>query len=126
MPRKPNPGLTDREAEIMSILWTLKEANVEAIRQHLANRPSDGTVRTLLGIMARRGLVAHDGSKYAKKYRALVPKSQAQGTAVQRLLQSLFAGSTEQLLLHLVDEGDLDAEQLKRLRQHLDSSDTDH
>ena len=125
MPRKAPQGLTDREAEILTILWTLGEANVEDIRQSLVNRPSDGTVRTLLAIMAKRGLVTHDGSKYAKKYRPLLPKSQARGTAIQGLINSLFAGSTEQLLLHLVDGGDLDAEQIERLQVHLRSAPPD-
>jgi BlaI family transcriptional regulator, penicillinase repressor len=122
MPRKRTQGLTDREAEIMSILWKEKDASAEEIRQQLANKPSANTVRTLLNIMAERNLVADDGSKYGKKFRPLIPQSKARDSALRRLVDSLFAGSTEEMLVHLVDEGEVDIEQLKRLQKHIPSA----
>ena len=59
---KRTQGLTEREGEIMSILWNLDRASVEEIRGRLKNRPSSNTVRTLLGIMVERGLEEDDGS----------------------------------------------------------------
>ena len=122
MPRKRTQGLTDREAEIMSILWKEREASAEEIRHDLAGTPSANTVRTLLRIMAERNLVADDGSKYSKKFRALIPESEARGPALSRLVDNLFAGSTEELLVHLVDEGKVDVEQLKGLQQRIRSA----
>ena len=122
MPRKRTQGLTDREAEIMSILWKEGEASTEEIRRHLPGKPSANTVRTLLRIMVERNLVADDGSKYSKKFRALIPESEARGSALRRLVNNLFAGSTEELLVHLVDEGKVDVEQLKDLQQRIRSA----
>ena len=119
MPRKRTQGLTDREAEIMAVLWQLGQASVEDIRPRLEGRPAASTVRSLLAIMVERGLVAHDDTVYAKKYRPKLDQSQAQDSALQRLIDRLFSGSTEELLVRLVDEGGVDDAQLERLRQRL-------
>ncbi len=119
MPRKRTQGLTDREAEIMSILWDISDASVEDIRERLSDTPSASTVRTLLAIMVDRGLVAHDGAEYAKRYRTRLDRSEAQWPALRRLIDRLYAGSTEALLVHLVDQGEVDLEQLKRLQARL-------
>ena len=121
MARKRTQGLTEREAEIMSILWELDQASVEEIRSRLKNKPSANTVRTLLGIMVERDLVEDDGSVYAKQYYPRIDQAEAQGPALRRLVDNLFAGSTEELLMHLVDEGKVDIEQLKRLQRRIRS-----
>ena len=121
MSRKRTQGLTDREVEIMSILWKLNQASVEEIRGLLKNKPSANTVRTLLGIMVERGLVRDDGSVYAKQYYPCIGQAEARGSALRRLVDSLFAGSTEELLMSLVDRGEVDIEQLKRLQRRIRS-----
>lgn len=119
MPRKKSKGLTEREAEIMSILWERGSASVEEIRERLTGPPSASTVRTLLAIMADRGLVADDGKGYAKRHHARVDRAEAQGPALRRMIDTLFAGSAEALLLRLVDEGEVDLHQLQRLQARL-------
>jgi predicted transcriptional regulator len=119
MPRKRTQGFTEREAEIMSILWELGEASVEQIRERLTGAPTASTVRTLLAIMADRGLVADDGKGYAKRYHARINRAEAQGSALRRLIDNLFAGSAEALVLRLVDEGKVDIEQLQHLQTRI-------
>lgn len=119
MPRKRTEGLTDREAEIMAVLWQMGQANVEDIRQRLEGRPAASTVRSLLAIMAERGLVADDNTVYAKKYRPKLDQSQAQDSALRRVIDRLFSGSTEELLVRLIDEGAVDSAQLERLQKRL-------
>ena len=119
MPRKRTEGLTDREAEIMAVLWQMGQASVEDIRQRLEGRPAASTVRSLLAIMAERGLVADDNTVYAKKYRPKLDQSQAQDSALRRVIDRLFSGSTEELLVRLIDEGAVDSAQLERLQKRL-------
>ncbi len=119
MSRKKTKGLTEREAEIMAVLWDLGEASVEGIRERLKGAPSASTVRTLLAIMADRGLVADDGKGYAKRYRARLDRADAQGSALRRMIDTLFAGSAEALVLRLIDAGDVDLDRLQRLRDRL-------
>jgi predicted transcriptional regulator len=119
MPRKKTKGFTERESEIMSILWERGSASVEEIRERLTGAPSASTVRTLLAIMADRGLVADDGKGYAKRYHARIDRAEAQGPALRRMIDTLFAGSAEALVLRLMDEGEVDLDQLQRLQARL-------
>ena len=119
MVRKRSPGPTEREAEILAILWDNPGADVETIRQRLKDIPSANTVRTLLGIMVERGLVEDDGKAYGRTYSARVRQDEIQRSALRRLTDTLFAGSAEEVVLRLVDEGEVDAEQLKRIQQKL-------
>ena len=115
MARKRAPGLTEREAEIMSILWDLGNGTVEDVRARMKNTPAASTVRTLMGIMVDRDLIADDGSSYSKQFHPRIDKPKAQASALRTLIDGLFAGSAEDLVLRLVDEGDVDLGQLRRL-----------
>ncbi len=115
MSRKKTEGLTEREAEILSILWRLGEVTVEDIRSHMQNKPTANTVRTLLTIMQDRGLVVDDGKGYGRKYRAKVARETAQSSALRKLIDTFFSGSAQEMVLRLTDSGEMDAEQLKAL-----------
>lgn len=115
MSRKKTEGLTEREAEILSILWRLGDANVEDIRSQMANKPTANTVRTLLTIMQDRGLVVDDGTGYGRKYSAKVTRETAQSSALRKVLDTFFSGSVQEMVLRLTDSGEMDAEELKAL-----------
>lgn len=119
MPRKKTEGLTDREAEILSILWRLGDANVEDIRSQMANRPTANTVRTLLTIMQDRGLVVDDGKGYGRKYSAKVERETAQTSALRKMIDTLFSGSAQEMVLRLTDSGEMDADELKDLYEQV-------
>ena len=113
MARKKTEGLTERETEILSILWEQGALSVGAIRSHMQNKPLVNTVRTLLNIMEERDLVMHDGKEYGRKYSAKAPRERTQATAVRKLIDSVFAGSAQELVLCLTDNGEVDVEELK-------------
>ena len=117
MARKRSQGLTDREAEIMSILWDLGCATVDQVRARMKGDPTGNTVRTLMGIMVERGLIEDDGRAYAREYTPRVERNEAQASAARRLIDSLFAGSAEDLVMRLMDEGEVDLDQLNRLQR---------
>ena len=120
MARKRTKGFTEREAEILSILWDMRQASVEDIRKRLIGSPTASTVRTLLTVMAGRGFVADDGTGYAKLYHAKIDKQAGQHSALKRLIDTVFGGSTEAMLLRLMEEEEVDIERLKKLRKKLD------
>ncbi len=119
MPRKKPTGPTQREAEILTILWERGETSVEEIRRRLRGKPSANTVRTLLGIMVERKLVAGNDKTYGRQYRALAAKGEVQRSALRRLVDTLFAGSAEEAVLCMVEEGEIDAAKLAELQQRL-------
>ena len=121
MARPLQEGLTPRENQIMDVIWQQGEATVEEVQSQLSDDLSDSTVRALLNIMRRKGYVEYYKKSKAKIYRALIPQQQAQTSAVQHLIQRLFHGSAEQLLLRLVEDDQISLEELERLQQQLKS-----
>jgi predicted transcriptional regulator len=115
MSRKKTQGLTEREAEILAILWRRGESNVEDVRAQMKDKPTSNTVRMLLNIMRDRGLVIDDGKGYGKQYRAKDKRETTQVSALRKLIDTLFDGSAQELVVRLTDSGEVDAEQLKTL-----------
>jgi BlaI family penicillinase repressor len=115
LPRPGSDTLTDREAQIMGILWSHGEATAERIRDVLPDRPHDSTVRTLLRILEEKGYVAREGAGRPLRYKAVVSRTKAQRTAVRRLLGRLFSGSPEALALRLLEDRHLTPEQFEEI-----------
>lgn len=119
MARPRQEGLTSRESQIMEVIWKADQATVEQIRAALQDDLADSTIRTLLGIMREKGYVDFHKQSKAKVYRALVPRDQAQTSALQQLIQRLFHGSADLLVARLVEDEQLSLEEIDRLRQTL-------
>jgi predicted transcriptional regulator len=121
MPRSKSESLTEREAQIMDVLWRQEQATAEAIRSLLPGAPHDSTVRTLLRVMEQKGLVTHDVEQRTFVYRARVAQSRAKKKAVQGLLNRLFGGSVKNLVLQLLDDEEITPEELERLARSVPS-----
>ena len=119
MPRPPSEVLTERESQIMRILWRLGEANSEQVRQSLPGSPHDSTVRTLLRILKTKGYVRVDSSVRPALYRPAVAQDKVQRKAAKTLLQRFFGGSAEALVVRLLEDEELTPEQLGALRKSM-------
>ena len=117
MPRPPSETLTEREAQVMEVLWGLGEATAERVREGLPGGPHDSTVRTLLRVLEAKGYVAHEARGKAFLFRAAVPRAGAQRAAVRSLLGRLFGGSAEDLVLRLIEDEQITPEQLEQIRK---------
>ena len=122
MSRNRTQGLTEREAEMLAILWRQGDANVEEVRAQMKNAPSSNTVRMLLNIMQDRNLVVDDGRGYRKRYRAKDAREKTQVSALRRLMNTLFEGSAEEMVARLTDSGEMDEAQLKALYERAKGS----
>jgi predicted transcriptional regulator len=109
--------LTEREAQIMDVLWSLGEATAEQVREALPDQPHDSTVRTLLRVLESKGYVTHEAAGKAYLYRAEVARTKAQRTALRSLLARLFDGSARDLVLRLIEDERLTPEQLDEIRK---------
>jgi len=116
MARPASGGLTPREAQIMEVLWTEGPCTADRIREALPDRPHDSTVRTLLRILETKGCVKHSIQGKAYIYRPAVKRASAERKAVNSLLQRFFGGSAEALVLRLIEDEKLTAEQLEQLK----------
>jgi BlaI family transcriptional regulator, penicillinase repressor len=115
--RPSSDSLTEREAQIMNVVWRLGEATAEQVRAGLPGAPHDSTVRTLLRVMETKGYLKHLAGGKAYVYRAAVGRQKAQRLALRTVLVRFFAGSAEDLVLRLIEDEHLSSEQLEELKQ---------
>lgn len=119
MPGRRQEGMTGRETEIMHVIWSLGEGTVEDIRDRLSEDLANSTVRTLLSIMEDKGYVGFHKAGKAKVFRALIPREEAQASALRNLTHRLFQESADQLVARLVEDEQISLEELDRLRRSL-------
>jgi len=112
---------TDRELDVMSILWEEKSATVTEMRARLADRLAYTTVLTILRTLEQKGYVAHTDEGRAHRYHPLVEREKAGASALPRMLDTLFGGSAELLLTHLVRDRRLSRAELDNMRKLLDA-----
>ena len=112
-------AFTDRELDVMSVLWDLDSATVAEVREQLADDLAYTTVLTVLRTLEQKGYVGHTGEGRAHRYRPLVKREAASRSALRRLVDKVFDGSPELLLTQLVSDKNLSDEELRRLRRLL-------
>jgi BlaI family transcriptional regulator, penicillinase repressor len=111
---------TDRELDVMTVLWTSGPATVAEVREQLTDPLAYTTVLTVLRTLEDKGHVGHREEGKAHRYFAKVEARAARGTALSRLVDRVFGGSAELLLTQLVADRKLSAAELKRLRALMD------
>jgi len=112
-------AFTDRELDVMSVLWDAGSATVAQVRERLSDDLAYTTVLTVLRTLEQKGYVGHTGEGRAHRYRPLVKRAAAGRSALRRLVDKVFDGSPELLLTQLVSDKNLGDEELRRLRKLL-------
>jgi predicted transcriptional regulator len=108
--------LTDREADLMRVLWEHGPSGVAEVREHIEAPLARNTVLTMLRILEDKGFVRHEMEGRSHRYFSVVPEHTARKHAVRHLVEKLFRGSSELLFAHLVSSEKLDAADLRRIR----------
>ena len=116
----PRPSFTDRELDVMAVLWERGPSTVAEVRERIADDLAHNTVQTVLRILEEKGYVGHTEEGRAHRFFSRVKREVAGASATARVVDKLFGGSTERLITHLVSERSIDPEELKRLRKLLD------
>jgi len=112
-------SFTDRELDVMSVLWDVGPATVAEVRERIADDLAYTTVLTILRTLEQKGYVSHTEDGRAHRYKPLVKREVAGRTALRRLVDKVFDGSPELLLTQLVSDKNLSDEELRRLRKLL-------
>ena len=115
-------SFTERELDIMSVLWRLESGTVAEVREALDEEVGYTTVLKMLQILEEKGGVRHEREGRAYRYFPMVEAAEAGGHALRRIVDKIFHGSTELLVARLVHDGELDAGELARLRRLLDDA----
>jgi len=119
MGKKKLRAMSPTETEILRLVWELNEATVQQIRDQL---PSDrslayNTVQTLLCRLEQKGYLKHHLKGRAHVFSALVKPQEVIKTTVRDFLGRLFGGDPKPLVQFLAEDGKLDEEDIKRLRE---------
>jgi predicted transcriptional regulator len=119
MGKKKLRAMSPTETEILRLVWELNEATVQQIRDQL---PSDrslayNTVQTLLCRLEQKGYLKHRLKGRAHVFSALVKPREVIKTTVRDFLGRLFGGDPKPLVQFLAEDGKLDEEDIKRLRE---------
>lgn len=111
--------LTPLELEIMKVIWAAGPSNVRAVRECLPGTPKLAytTVQTMLNVLVRKGWVKRTLLGRAFEYSARRSLDGAESSAIRDLVDRLFGGSVEKLLMSLVKSGQLDAVKLRALSE---------
>jgi BlaI family penicillinase repressor len=119
---KPRRGtLTDQELEIMKVVWERESATVRDVYEELLRHRKIAytTVMTMMGILERKGHLKKSSNERAYVYRPAQPKGKVVGNMVQDFVKRVFDGSAQPLLVHLVENKEIDEEQLKEIESLL-------
>jgi BlaI family penicillinase repressor len=122
VPRTKAEKLTPLELEIMHVLWEGGPANVQSVQQKL-NRPlAYTTVQTMLNILHRKGKVKRTLKERAYFYTPVVSRSHVTRQHIGDIIDRLFGGSAESLVMSLVETKHLTPEKLARLQKLLEEN----
>ena len=116
----PVPSFTDRELDVMAVLWELGSATVPEVREKMADDLAYTTVQTVLRTLEAKGYVSHQEEGRFHRYQPLVEREEAGRSALNRLVTKIFRGSPELLLTQLVAQRQLGDDQILRMRKLLE------
>jgi predicted transcriptional regulator len=116
-------SLTKLELDIMQVIWRQGASNVGAVQQGLEQPLAYTTVQTMLNILVRKGHLKRKLNGRAYDYSAAVSQSRASRHAVRDLIDRMFGGSSEALVMSLIESRQIDAKKLAELSRMLDEED---
>jgi BlaI family transcriptional regulator, penicillinase repressor len=119
MRRKDNQTLTPLELEIMQVLWESGACTVSEVQPRLKAELAYTTVQTMLNVLWRKHKVKRVPEGRAFRYEPVMSRAGATGNALRDLVSRMFGGSSEALLMAMVDTRQISAEELARLAEKL-------
>ena len=124
MPPRQSETLTQAELRIMNVLWLKGSGTVQAILESLSEKPelAYNSVLTTIRVLERKGYLKHSKDGRAHVYSALVGRKEATRSEIRHLVGRFFKNSHEQLVLNVLEDQGMEAEELNRLRQMLERS----
>lgn len=117
--RKTDQPLTPLELEIMQVLWESGACTVSEVQPKLKGQLAYTTVQTMLNVLLRKKKVARVQEGRAFRYRPVMSRERATGNALNDLVKRVFGGSSEALLMAMVDTRQISAKELTRVAERL-------
>jgi BlaI family transcriptional regulator, penicillinase repressor len=114
---------TESELEILKILWNKEKATVREVHEELSKNKESGYTTTLklLQIMFEKGLVIRDDSNKTHIYEAAITRQKTQKQFLDKMINTLFAGSSTQLVLQALGNQKASKDELEEIQKYLDN-----
>ena len=114
---------TESELEILKILWDKENATVREVHEELSKNKDSGYTTTLklLQIMFEKGLVTRDDSNKTHIYQPAVTRQKTQKQFLDKMINTLFAGSSTQLVLQALGNQKASKDELDEIQKYLDN-----
>jgi BlaI family penicillinase repressor len=122
MAKQEKSALTKLELQIMQVIWKRGSSNVSDVQQGLEQGLAYTTVQTMLNILERKGKLTRELCGRAFVYSATVSEAKASNHAVRDLVDRMFGGSSEDLVMSLVKSKQIDARTLAKLSKRLEKT----
>ncbi|MGC2161869.1 MAG: BlaI/MecI/CopY family transcriptional regulator [Silvibacterium sp.] len=110
-------GLAKRELRIMQVIWRRGSSTVSDVQAKLETQLAYTTVQTIMNILARKGKLKRELDGRAYVYSAKVTEARALGQGVRDLIDRMFGGSSEELVVSLLKSRQIDAKRLAALTE---------
>jgi BlaI family transcriptional regulator, penicillinase repressor len=110
----------------MEVLWAQGPATVQAVLDRLPEKPAlaYNSVLTTVRILERKGYVEHVKDGRAHIYRPTLERKDATRSEIRHLVSRFFRDSQEELVLNILEDRGLEAEELEQLRKILQRSES--
>jgi predicted transcriptional regulator len=112
--------LTKLELQIMQVIWRRGASLVAEVQEGLEQELAYTTVQTMLNILVRKGKLKRKLQGRAFAYSPAVSEEKALGTAVRDLVDRMFGGSSEELVMSLIKSRQIDAKKIAELSRRLE------
>jgi predicted transcriptional regulator len=120
MGERDKDTLTKLELQIMHVIWRQGASNVSAVQSGLEQELAYTTVQTMLNILHRKGKLKRKLNGRAYEYSATVSQARASGHAVRDLVDRMFGGSSEELVMSLIKSRQIDPKKIAELSRRLE------
>ena len=112
---------TESELEILQVMWKKGQCSVREVHEELTKNKESGYTTTLklMQIMHEKALVERDASSKVHLYKALITREQAQSTALDKLLDTVFKGSTADLVIQALGQHRASKDEIDAIKDYL-------
>jgi BlaI family penicillinase repressor len=121
MGEQEKEGLTKLELQIMQVIWRRGTSNVGEVQEGLEQQLAYTTVQTMLNILHRKGKLRRKLRGRAYEYSATVSEAKALSHALRDVVDRMFGGSSEELVMSLIKSKQLDATKIAELSRRLEA-----
>ncbi|GGG64231.1 BlaI/MecI/CopY family transcriptional regulator [Edaphobacter dinghuensis] len=122
MGEQDKEGLTKLELQIMQVIWRRGTSNVGEVQEGLEQQLAYTTVQTMLNILHRKGKLKRKLQGRAYEYSATVTEAKALSHALRDVVDRMFGGSSEELVMSLIKNKQIDAKKIAELSRRLEEA----